>query len=177
MLLKKIRKWLFFLLYCFVAKHLPVSCNPGGRLGKHLRYLCSRNLLKKCGTEVNVESGADFLFGDTIEIGNRSGIGVDAWIRAELVIGNDVMMGPGVIIYGRYHNYERIDIPMNKQGMGDYSPVIIEDDVWIGARAIILKGVTIGKGSIIGAGSVVTKSVAPYAIVAGNPSRVIGKRL
>jgi maltose O-acetyltransferase len=177
MLLKKIRKWLFFLLYYFVAKQLPVSCYPGGRLSKRLRYICSRILFKKCGADVNVERGADFLFGDTIEIGNRSGIGVDAWIRAELVVGNDVMMGPGVVIYGRYHNYERIDIPMNKQGMGDYSPINIEDDVWIGARAIVLKGVTIGKGSIIGAGSVVTKNVEPYSVVAGNPARVIGMRL
>jgi maltose O-acetyltransferase len=176
MLLKKIRKWLFFLLYYFVAKHLPVSCYPGGRLGKYLRYICIRNLFKKCGRDVNVESGADFLFGDTIEIGSRSGIGVDAWIRAELVVGNDVMMGPDVIIYGRYHNHERTDIPMNKQGMGDYSPIIIEDDVWIGARAIILKGVHVGRGAIIGAGAVVTKDVPPFSIVAGNPARIIRKR-
>jgi maltose O-acetyltransferase len=176
MLLRKTRKWLFFLLYYFLAKHLPVSCYPGGRLGKQLRYICIRNLFKKSGAEVNVESGADFLFGDTIEIGSRSGIGVDAWIRAELVIGNDVMMGPGVIIYGRYHNCERIDIPMNKQGMGNYSPINIEDDVWIGARAIILKGVHVGRGAIIGAGAVVTKDVPPYSIIAGNPARVIRKR-
>jgi maltose O-acetyltransferase len=116
------------------------------------------------------------MFGDTIEIGPRSGIGIDAFIRADLVIGCDVMMGPGVIIYGRYHNHDRTDIPMNKQGMGGFSPVIIEDDVWIGARVIILKGVRVGRGAIIGAGAVVTKNVPPFSVVAGNPARVIRKR-
>ena len=116
------------------------------------------------------------MFGEDIEIGDRSGIGIDAFIRAEVIIGNDVMMGPGVIIYGRYHNYERTDIPMNEQGMGSYCPIIIEDDVWIGARAIILKGIHVGRGVIIGAGAVVTKDVPPFSIVAGNPARVIRKR-
>lgn len=153
-----------------------MSGYPIGRVGKWLRYQCCRRLFKRCGTDVNVEKGADFLFGDTIEIGNRSGVGVDAWIRAEVVIGNDVMMGPRVTIYGRYHNFDRVDIPMVEQGMGVYEKILIEDDVWIGAGVIILRGVKIGKGSIIGAGSVVIKSVPPYAIVSGNPAKIIRKR-
>jgi len=124
-----------------------------------------------------VEKGADFKYGNTISIGNRSGLGVDAWIRADLTIGDDVMMGPRCMIYGKYHNVARTDIPMMDQGMGDYDPIVIEDDVWIGANVTILKGVRIGKGSIIGAAAVVTKSVDPYSIVGGNPARLIRSRL
>ena len=80
------------------------------------------------------------------------------------------------MIYARYHNVSRIDVPMNQQGMEESGTVVIEDDVWIGARVTILKDVTIGKGSIIGAASVVTKDVPPYSVVAGNPARLIRKR-
>lgn len=175
-MMKKISKWCFFLLYFFLAKHLPVSNYPLGKVGRWLRLQCCKRLFRKCGPGVNVERGADFLFGDTIEIGARSGIGVDAWIRAELSIGRDVMMGPGVMIYGRYHNYQDTCIPMMDQGMAEYRPIIVDDDVWIGARAILLQGISIGKGSIIGAGAVVTRDVPPYSVVVGNPARVIRVR-
>ncbi len=175
--MKKLNKWFFFAVYYYIARKLPISNYPGGKLGKHLRYITCKHLFRKCGRNVNIERGADFLFGDTIEIGDRSGIGVDAWIRADLVIGNDVMMGPQVIIYGKYHNFERTDIPMMDQGMAEYRKILIEDDVWIGARAIILQNLKIGRGSIIAAGSVVTKDVPPYAVVAGNPARIVKSRI
>ena len=82
MSLGKIRKWIYFCLYYGFAKHLPISSYPLGRLGKQLRYLCCRNLFRRCGKAVNVEHGADFMFGETIEIGDRSGIGINAFIRA-----------------------------------------------------------------------------------------------
>ena len=75
------------------------------------------------------------------------------------------------------HQFSRTDIPMRLQGHRQYQPVLIEDDVWIGARAIILPGLRIGKGAIVGAGSVVTKDVPPYAICVGNPARVIKSRI
>jgi maltose O-acetyltransferase len=56
-------------------------------------------------------------------------------------------------------------------------PVVIEDDVWIGLNAIILKGVKIGRGAVVGAGSVITKNVDPFTVVAGNPQKVVGKSL
>lgn len=173
----KLQKWLWFILYYYFFRKLPVSGYLGGRLGKRLRYIACRKLFRSCGIDVNIESGADFLFGETISIGDRSGIGVQAWIRADLTIGCDVMMGPQVMIYGRYHNFDRTDIPMNMQGIGDNEKVIIDDDVWIGARAIILKGVRINKGAVIAAGSIVTKDVPPYAVVAGNPAQFIKSRL
>ena len=65
---------------------------------------------------------------------------------------------------------------IRNQGRTEIKPVIIGDDVWIGARAIIMPGIVIGRGAVIGAGSVVTKNVDEYAVVAGNPARVIKYR-
>lgn len=65
---------------------------------------------------------------------------------------------------------------MDQQGWADEKPVVIEDDVWIGSRVIILPGVTIGKGSVIGASAVVSKSVPPYSVVAGNPAKIVKTR-
>ncbi len=73
------------------------------------------------------------------------------------------------------HNFENCDIPMRTQGLKNIS-VTIEDDVWIGSRVIILPGIKIGKGSIIGAGAVVTKDVPEYSIVGGVPAKLIRSR-
>lgn len=91
-------------------------------------------------------------------------------------IGNGVRIAPGAKIYAFEHIYEQTDVPIHKQGIGP-KKVIIEDDVWIGSNAIITGGITLGKGSIIAAGAVVTKSVEPYTIVGGVPAKVIKKRL
>ena len=171
--MNKFTRRIAFVLYYLFARSLPVSNYPGGRFARWLRYTLCRRLFARCGMGVNVERGADFSSGHTIRIGDHSGIGVDAWIRADLTVGNHVMMGPRVVIYGRNHNFDRTDNPMQDQGMGEYRPIVVEDDVWIGARAIILGGVRIQRGAIVGAGAVVTKDVLPYAIVAGNPAQVI----
>ena len=86
------------------------------------------------------------------------------------------MMGPEVAIYTVNHCTERIDIPMNVQGITPERPVVIGNDVWIGTRVIILGGVKVGTGSIIAAGSVVTKSIPAYTIVAGVPAKVVRVR-
>ena len=90
--------------------------------------------------------------------------------RGKLTIGNRVSIGPKVcIILASAPNYSKIRSLLKEKPRF----VAIEDDAWIGAGAIILPGVTIHKGAIVGAGSVVTKDVPPYSIVAGNPARVI----
>jgi maltose O-acetyltransferase len=87
------------------------------------------------------------------------------------------MMAEEVLFLGGGHQFKRLDIPMGHQPSLPKSPLLIDDDVWIGARAMILPGCQhIGKGVIIGAGSVVTKDVPDYAIVGGNPARVIKYR-
>jgi maltose O-acetyltransferase len=129
---------------------------------------------KSCGSNVNIEIGAEF--DSNVTLGNNSGIGIRAIIGREVYIGDDVMMGPECIIYTANHRFDRIDIPMREQGFLDIKPVVIGNDVWIGGRVIILPGVRIGDGAIIGAGAVVSKDVPPYAIVGGVPAKVLKYR-
>lgn len=84
-------------------------------------------------------------------------------------------MGPDVVIFTMNHKTERVDVRIGAQGMTDKKKVTIGNDVWIGQRAIIMPGVTIGDGSIIASSAVVTKDVPPYSI-AGGPARVIKSR-
>ena len=122
---------------------------------------------------------AYFAAGKNIELGSNSGIGIRAQIWGvdvgELIIGDNVMMAPDVIILTLVHKHDNIETPMCSQG-GNATKVTIEDDVWIGVRAIVLPGVNIGKGSIVGAGAVVTKDVPPYTVVGGVPAKVINMR-
>ena len=97
--------------------------------------------------------------------------------NTSLTIGNYVMMAQDVVVMGGGHCHDRTDIPMVKQGNLPQSRLVINDDVWIGAGAMILaKDYEIGEGAIIAARAVVTKEVPPYAVVAGNPARIIKMR-
>lgn len=131
-------------------------------------------ILTHCGKNINVERGASF--SSKVSLGDNSGIGINASLSGTVTIGKDVMMGPYCTIYSRNHAFSRIDIPMNKQGFQEEKPVCIMDDVWIGGHVIILPGVQIGRGAVVGAGSVVTRNVPDFAIVGGNPARVIRYR-
>jgi maltose O-acetyltransferase len=171
MLIKAIINRIYFSLLI----KLPVSYNKFGGVAKIIRYTFAKHLVKKCGVNVNFEKGA--IFGWDIEIGDNSGLGINAQLTSGVIIGKNVMMGPEVLIQTKSHNFERTDIPMNLQGSNTLKPVIIEDDVWIGQRAIILPGVKISKGSIVGAGAIVTKSFPPYSIIGGNPAKLIKSRI
>ena len=95
-------------------------------------------------------------------------------IFGEITFGDNVLIGPKVIMFGRDH-YMKRTAPINTQGyLRD--PITVGNDVWIGSAAIILKGVKIGDGAVVAAGSVVTKDVEPYTIVAGNPARFVKYR-
>lgn len=170
----KLKKSLCKLLYAAVGCNLPIS-NSSFNIGqRRIRGCLTRGIIASMGKNVNIEKGARFA--DNICIGNDSGIGINSFIGSGTKIGDHVMMGPDCLIYTSQHEHSATDIPMDSQGMTAVSPVIIGDDVWIGARVIIMPGVKIGNGVIIGAGSVVTKDVPDYVVVAGAPARIVKTR-
>ena len=116
--------------------------------------------------------------GEGLIIGNNVGISQNCFIqvRGNVEIGSNVMFGPNVSIFSENHGYSSIDIPMIAQE-SSRSGVQIQDDVWIGTRATILDGVTVGKGSIIAAGAVVNQNIPPYSIVGGVPAKIIRSRI
>lgn len=145
------------------------------KLGYYFRGFLASRFISSCGKNINIERGAKF--NKTIKLGNNSGIGKNCGIGPQTIIGDNVMIAPEVIIYTKNHKIDRTDIPMCEQGFDVIKPVIIEDDVWLGRRVIILPGVTIGKGTVIGTGAVVSKDIAPYSIAVGNPAKVVRSRL
>lgn len=164
------------LLYYGFARWLPASNNRIGRWARPLRRWVCAPIFARAGRNINVEAGAFFGSGRQIEIGDNSSIGVAAQIYGPLVIGKNVMMGPEVLVITTSHVADRTDIPMIDQGVTHPQPVVIEDDVWVGQRVTFLPGVRIGTGSIVGTNAVVTRDVPSYAVVAGNPARVIRSR-
>ena len=122
----------------------------------------------------NIRACIFITHGGTINIGNNVGMSSPClWIKESLTIGNNVNIGGNCIIMDNdVHQIEYIGRRSNK-GNVKSSPVVIEDYVWLGANVTVLKGVTIGARSIIGAGSVVTKSIPADCIAAGNPACVI----
>jgi maltose O-acetyltransferase len=175
-MIKRIARIVATVLYYGIARNLPLSQSPLSLgLANPFRVTLCRFIFKKCGKNIFVDRGA--CFGDNIEIGDYSGIGNNARLDTAggIVIGKYVMISPDVVILTANHKHDDITIPIGMQG-AESCPVIIEDDVWIGTRAIILPGVRIGRSSIIGAGAVVAKDVPPYSIVVGNPARVVSKR-
>lgn len=162
-----------FLLFWLFARWLPR--NSFCILFKWWRKLFAKIIMgKKCGKHVNVDHGSEF--SSMCSLGNYSDIGINCLLEGPVSIGDNVMMAPNCKFYTRNHIFADTGIPMNRQGLSDPKPIIICDDVWIGTGSIILPGVTIGKGSIVGAGSVVTKNVPAYSVVAGNPAKVIKQR-
>ena len=115
--------------------------------------------------------------GEGLVIGNNVGIAQNCFIqvRGKVTIGNDVMFGPGVSVFSEEHGFEQVEVPMIAQ-QETRKGVQIGDNVWVGTRAVILGGVTIGEGSIIAAGALVKESVPPYSVVAGIPAKVIRSR-
>lgn len=114
--------------------------------------------------------------GATIEIGADVGMsGASVCCAESIVIGNRVMLGADSVVTDTdFHTVHSVPRRYSREGIAT-SAVIVEDDVFVGMRAIILKGVRIGRGAVVGANSVVTHDVPEYAIVAGSPARVVGR--
>lgn len=162
------------ILYYSIGIKMPISYSKLSFGSRKLRGFCGKLMLDYCGADVNIEKGA--LFGYHVSLGDNSGIGIRAQIEDDVTIGKNVMMGPDCMIFTRNHEFSDREQPMCTQGFSRTRPVVIGDDVWIGARVIILPGVHVGKGSILGAGAVVTKDVEPYSVMGGNPAKLLKRR-
>jgi acetyltransferase-like isoleucine patch superfamily enzyme len=138
--------------YCrLVFARLAGFCfiRPGARISYSYRITAGRNL--------HVNGGAS----------------IDA--RGGLILGDNVLIGPNAVLLTSQHHWSDPSLPVVVQGH-QLAPTTIGDDVWIGANAVILPGVTIASGTVVGAGAVVTKDTEPYSIVAGVPARAVGSR-
>jgi acetyltransferase-like isoleucine patch superfamily enzyme len=109
--------------------------------------------------------------GDVI-IGDYTRVGLHNTIIGPVTIGNHVNLAQGITVTALNHNFENSDSRIDEQGVST-KPVTIGNDIWIGANAVILPGVTIGDHSVVAAGAVVTKDVPPHSLVAGVPAKII----
>lgn len=141
--------------------------------GVILRYEFYRMSLQRCGRNVTIGFGTVFRYRD-ISIGDHVLIGMYNTVHF-CDIGSHVLVADGcrLLSGSKYHNFGRADVPMARQG-GQVRRIILADDCWIGANAVVMADV--GPGSIVGAGSVVLEAVRPGLIVAGVPAREIGRR-
>lgn len=151
-----------------------------GVTNRLIRWILKRNF-RSIGRNVSFKYSDTFTY-ENISIGSDVYIGPGALFMAslaEITIGNKVLFGPNVTIITGDHplalNGKYIFDNLEKHPEHDL-PVIIQDDVWIGTGAIILKGVKVGTGSVIAAGAVVTEDIEPYSIVGGVPARMIKMR-
>ena len=163
---------LFFLVsYYSLIRFLPSSFVPLGGVINFLRCAAIRGIFplgKNCKVQRNVTFGR----GIQISVGDHCQINDNVKL-SNVQIGSYVMIAPGVTILGRMHNFKNLAVPMIMQGEFQAEPTIIEDDVWIATNAIILPGLKISKGTIIGAGAVLTKDTEPNSIYGGVPARLI----
>jgi galactoside O-acetyltransferase len=173
-----------------------------GITGVKLRGLCYKNLFFKCGPGLTISQGClikgfkqivlghNVSFGPNaqvyaegtdrfIEIGNNVAANANVMINADnggsIKIGDNVLIGPNVVLRASNHVFSNRDMPILSQGH-KAGAIVIKDDVWLGANAVIVPDVIIGKGAVVGAGAVVTKDVEEYTVVAGVPARKIGAR-
>ena len=121
---------------------------------------------------VNAEGGSITL-GDQVAF--NIGCHINASVGGRISVGANSMFGPSVLMRTANHRFDSTDEPMREQGHAE-ADIIIEEDVWVGGHAVVLGGVRIGRGSVVGAGAVVTKSLDPWSVAVGVPARVIRTR-
>ncbi|MEH6387858.1 sugar O-acetyltransferase [Pseudomonas profundi] len=131
-----------------------------------------RELVPDCGSDVTIEPPFLCDYGDNITLGDRVFFNFNCVILdvARVVIGSNVLFGPGVQVYAATHP---MSAAQRRTGLESGKPVTIGDDVWVGGGAVVCPGVTVGAGTVIGAGSVVTRDIPAEVFAAGNPCRVI----
>ncbi len=154
---------------------VPFVVKKGRRviLGKDIRWdiLPFNRVSVGMGTKIEDRCVLNNGMGD-ICIGSRTLIGISDVIIGPVQIGDDCILAQHVVLSGLDHGYRDPDIPPVKQPCLA-APIVIEDACWIGANAVIAKGVRLGRHSVVGAGSVVTRDVPAYCVAAGNPAKII----
>lgn len=164
-------------------------CKQADRIGPdipftHWRLHFKSSMIKLCknkfmyfGENAEFRAGAYAVWCSQISIGKNVVIRPNTILMpdefAQIIIEDNVMIGMGVHFYVNNHKFERRDIPLVEQGYYPSKGIVVKEGAWIGANSTILPGVTIGQNSVIGAGSVVTKSVPDYCVAVGNPANVI----
>lgn len=156
------------------------------RLWQKIYHLYAIRKNVENGPNVHIGIGSILWAPRRLSVGNNVYIGKYCTVECDGIIGDNVMLANHVGLIGRYdHDYSCVGKPIRQTpwiGDHDYTgpgrnlQIVVGDDVWVGFGAVVLTGVTIGRGAIVAAGSVVTKDVEPYAIVAGNPARRVAQR-
>lgn len=164
----------FLIVYYLIASKLPNSAFPMGSLFNRFRVSIVRKILD-IGYGCKIQKNVYFGNGMNVQIGNSCQINDNVRLD-NVILGNDVMIGRDCIVLGKMHNTKSIEVPMIKQGEISVKQTIIEDNVWIGSRVIIMPGVKLRKGCIVGAGAVVTKNTNCNAVYGGIPAKLIKTR-
>ena len=174
-----------------------------GVVGVKIRYFCYKPFFISCGENISFAQGCQVRKFKNISLGSNINLGpysqiyageksdghiemgsnvdcnsnvmINADCGGSIKIGSNVLIGPNVVLRASDHVFTKRDTPIRQQGH-EIGEIIIEDDVWIAANAVILPNVTVKKGAIVGAGAVVTKDVETYTIVGGVPAKPIGMR-
>jgi acetyltransferase-like isoleucine patch superfamily enzyme len=154
-----------------------VALMPSFRRLVQLRVWFLRRMLKECGPGLDISQHAILKFPERLSLGanvffNR---GVFVTARAPISIGDNTSVGSYTIINSGDHRYQDRTTPVRTQGH-ELRPIVIEEDVWIGSHAVILKGVRLGRGCVVAAGAVVAADVPPFTVVGGVPARPIAMR-
>ena len=163
-MIKNVKRYLCLFLYYSFAQYLPNSYSTlkiVGKTSNWIRVQLCKQIFKKCGKIETINRKVNFGSGSNIEIGDGSGIGEGAHLPANTIIGNNVMLSRNTFILDRNHRFDRVDIPIVKQGFLPAKQTIIEDDCWIGLRCILTPGRHVSRGTIVGMGSVLTKDYPP----------------
>lgn len=163
----------------FFWKSRFAYCGGGVRLGEQLIVTGFHAIRIGEGTSIMSRSYLYAHDSTNLIIGSRCSFNHNVLLGAaggEIVIGNDVLIGPNVVLRASDHVFASTEVPIRSQG---HRPgrIIIGDDVWLAANVVVTSGVTIGNGCVVGAGSIVTRDLPPMSVCVGNPARVIRSRL
>ncbi|MGK7952954.1 MAG: DapH/DapD/GlmU-related protein [Xenococcaceae cyanobacterium] len=188
----KLRNFVYHYIFCQIGTSVQIEPNVNFtkpyliKLGNKIYIRSGANLEAvgensrlSIGNEIKLDRGVDIRShdgGGNIEIGDRTRIGPYTCLSGRHIkIGKDCLIASHVGIYASNHIFTDSNLEINKQERS-YQGITIEDDCWLGSGVKVVDGVTIGKGSVIGAGAVVTKDIPPYSIAVGVPAKVISKR-